>query len=254
MVRFLLFCVMGALVLLFASSCSWKEMRQASKLHKEANKYFDSEVKESTKLKSALGLVSIHTYGQDRIFNLINTMKIQKNKGTGNFDITMPVWCNGKDAQGKTKKWRAVIAMTGSGEGVLQHESWSVTKNIPLTFTRQFVTWIGWTALAAIWLLWGMSRPVCTTIMMIMLPLNGYFAHVCFGSGLAIGICVASWIPLLLVSMGAFSDNSEDSASRNMLLVFVWGLFALLAGLILWIIQYVGTGTVAWLHWLGGHF
>jgi hypothetical protein len=173
-------------------------------------------------------------------------------------------WCDGLRPDGTVARLRcrAEMQFKVTGEKTACLISPPVLRaDGPLSFGRQFSTWVGVTLgclvlvlLYTVWLMGWKGASVLAWI--VLLPASGYAAFVCFGSAMAVVVCLVSLTPLYVWATAAgLGAEWAREAPGVAGIAIVWVLALGVAGLLLWkAVPYVVRGTAGWFGWLFGHF
>ena len=253
-----------ALACLMCISCA--EVKRKKAVTKFAEEQYRSLSKNDAELRDYSGLNQVKLFGRN-FLGIWNTPEWDKSLTAQNtYTVSVPFWCEGIDGNGQVVRKRCQLKISGvrvtpSGKAFTEDlPTWD--DQGPLTFMRQFWTWVGVVlGVMAIVVFFGAgnSEEVFvrgTIAWVLLLPIAGYAARVCFGSWPAVAVCLVTLAPPYAWATARITGSAwAGNAGGVMGMVVVWAIFMAGGGWLLWkVVPYVARGTMGWFQWLFGHF
>lgn len=204
------------------------------------------------RLGERLGLTAVHQYGR-----LLGFPTVTKVKGGLLAEITF--WCDGLDDQGRLARVHGRLWHVSDGR-----HGWHVDG--PLSFGRQFLTWLGITLFCVFAVFATMlaivtqagcgHRAGVSVAWVCLLPTAGFVAADCFGSVQAAWVAVGALLPFYIwLSALLLGARWARRASGAIVAAVVCALCLVAAWFLLSrVVPYVAIGTLNWFDWLFGHF
>jgi hypothetical protein len=168
--------------------------------------------------RDSLGLSDYRLYGFPALIygSLGFIYHVKPVAGTDNYEVPIKFWCEGKDANGATKKIRRTLVVRVA-PNPSSSTGWSVSEftfrdEKPLTYLRQILTWLLWIILAPVLfsLVLGLlaggllgARVALTVGQLMSLPIQVYVSYLCFGTVGRAVIAIAILIVLNVMSVAA---------------------------------------------------
>ena len=252
-----------ALACLMCISCA--EVKRKKAVTKFAEEQYRSLSKNDAELRDHTGLKQVRLFGRD-MAGFANQLKMEKSKtATDTYAVHVPFWCEGIDGKGGVVRKRCQLNFSvrvGPDGKAFSEEATAWDDQGALTFTRQFWTWVGVVlGVMAIVVFFGAgnSEEVFvrgTIAWVLLLPIAGYAARVCFGSWPAVAVCLVTLAPPYAWATARITGSAwAGNVGGVMGMVVVWAIFMAGGGWLLWkVVPYVARGTMGWFQWLFGHF
>ena len=174
----------------------------------EAKRFFTTISIANSETQSLWGMSDFRVFGRDEITGMIGAGQVSGAKVADSpetFEAIIPLWCEGTRLDGQAAKLRRKLSIKLFGtedESKFEITSYEFREDMPLSFSRQLLTWMGWSFIgpflmfAYIWFgfVGGWTKAALFITRILTLPLAGYAAHILFGTAEAVVICLLVYV------------------------------------------------------------